>query len=150
GDSAIFDLKQKYGYRNLPLTSFAWFAAGSPIPDPPYSYEGALRWWKLLRGFVPDPSNQADRYYPVEPGYTPGKFPFSGNPVTHTGLVDGLGVSYSFAPGDRRMVLCSGPFSLAAGDTQEVVIGQLAGLGSDRLSSITVMKSTDRFMQDVF
>lgn len=34
----------------------------------------------------------------------------------------------------------SGPFTLAPGDTQEVVYAFVAGLGSDRLSSITHLK----------
>jgi hypothetical protein len=149
-DSAVFDLRRRYGYINLPMTSFSWFAAGSTITDPPFNYEGGLRWWKMLRGFVPDPSTQADRLYPVGPGETPDKFPLSGDPVARRGKLDGLGTAYSFAPGDRRLVMSSGPLQLAAGDTQDIVMGQVAGLGADRLSSISVMKFNDRFVQLTF
>ena len=151
GDSAVFDLKRVYGWKNLPLTSFAYFSSGSPISDPPSGvYEGALRYRKMFRGFVPDPSTSADRYYPYPPGMPESQFPLSGDPVTGTGFVDGLGTSYSMAPGDRRTVIASGPFSLAPGDTQEVVIGYVGGLGSDRLSSVAVMKFNDRFVQNTY
>jgi hypothetical protein len=156
-DSAVFDLKRRYGYKNLPMTAFVYFSAGSPISDPPLanqagaSYEAStLRWWKMLRGYQPDLPSVADRYYPFPPGYTPGPFCLTGDPVKRIGFIDGLGSLYSFGPGDRRIILCSGPFRLAPGDTQEVVVGTVAGLGSDRLSSISVMKFNDRFVQNTY
>lgn len=148
-DSAVFDLKRRYGYKNLPLTSFAYFSAGSGISDPPFTYEGTLRWWRMLQGFVPDPSTSPWRLYPSGP-FPASKYPLSGDPVTGAGFVDGLGTTYSFAPGDRRIVLNSGPFRLAPGDTQEVVVGTVAGLGSDRKSSVAVMKFNDQFVQNTF
>jgi hypothetical protein len=150
-DSVVHDLKEyRHGYAALPMTSFSWFAAGSSISDPPFSYEGALRWWKMLRGFVPDPSTQVDRFYPNPPNEAPGRFPLSGDPVARTGSIDGLGQPWSFPPGDRRLVLSSGPFTLSANDTQDIVVGCVAGLGADRLSSITVMKFNDRFVQNTY
>lgn len=153
GDSAVFDLKRRYGYRNLPLTSFAWFAAGSDISDPPFTREGGLRWWKMLRGFVPYASTTPDVLYPHPPGFPPSFFPLSGGsgkPGVEGEFVDGRGTPFSFSPSDRRITLNSGPFRLAAGDTQEVVVGVVAGLGSDRLSSVKVMKFNDRFVQNTF
>ena len=146
-DVGIFDMKKRTGFKNLPMTSFAYFSAGSGISDPPFSYEGALRWWRMLQGFVPDASTAAWRLYPFPPGMTANKFPLSGDAAKRTGFIDGLGLAYSLAPGDRRIVLNSGPFTLAPGDTQEVVVGTVAGLGSDRLSSVAVMKFNDRFVQ---
>jgi hypothetical protein len=150
GDSALFDFKRVYDMKNLGLTSFAYFSAGSGISDPPFTYEGALRWWRMLQGFVPDASTAPLRYYPHPPGFELSQFPLSGDPVARTGFIDGLGQAYSLAPGDRRIVLNSGPFTMAPGDTQEVVIGTVAGLGSDRLSSVAVMKFNDRFVQNTY
>ena len=144
------------GPNNLPMTAFVYFSAGSPISDPDLanvggaSYASSLQWWRMLRGLRPDLESIPERYYPFPPGITPGPFCLTGDPVTHTGFVDGLGADYSFPPGDRRIILCSGPFSLAPGDTQEVVVGTVAGLGSDRLSSVSVMKFNDRFVQNTF
>ncbi len=149
-DSGVFNLKRVYGKKNLPMTSFAYFSAGSGISDPAFTYEGGLRWWRMLQGYVPDASTAPWRLYPHPPGVTETKFPLSGDPVTKTGFIDGLGTSYSLASGDRRIVLNTGPFSLAPGDTQEVVVGTVAGLGADRLSSINVMKFYDQFVQTTY
>ena len=148
GDSAVFDLRRIYGYKNLPMTSFSWFSAGSPLSDPPRDYTGTLLWYKMLRGYVP--LDGPDEYYPFPPGVTPGPFPLSGDPVAGTGLLDGLGTYWSFAPGDRRMNCSTGPFTLAPGDTQEVVVALVCGLGADRLSSISMMKYNDRFAQSTY
>ncbi len=150
GDSAVFDLKIRHGYKNLPMTGFAYFSAGSPISDPPFTYEGAKRWYRMLQGYVPDASTASLRKFPHPPGVTETFFPLSGDPVTQTGFVDGLGTDYSLAPGDRRLLLMSGPVTMAPGDTQEVVVGVVAGLGSDRLSSVAVMKFNDEFVQNTY
>jgi hypothetical protein len=156
GDTAIFDLKKILGKRNLPMTAFVFFSAGSPISDPALtgqagaSYESTLRWYRMLRGLRPDASTIPERYYPFPPGTTPGPYALAGNPVTQIGNVDGLGLEWSLAPGDRRIILASGPFNLAPGDTQDIVVGTVAGIGSDRLSSVAVMKFNDTFVQNAF
>ncbi len=150
GARAVFNFQYRDGYENLPMTSFVYFSAGSGISDPPFTREGGLRWWKMLRGFVPNASTGPDIYYPHPPGEPLSFFPLNGDPVKRQGFIDGLGTDYSFGPGDRRIALNSGPFRLAPGDTQEVVIGTVAGLGSGRLSSVSVMKFNDRFVQNTF
>ena len=145
GDVAVFDLKYKQDHKNLPMTGFSWFSAGSPISDPPSDYTGGLRWHKMLRGFAP--IDGPDQFYPFPEGTPKSSFPYAGDPVTQTGMVDGLGNDWSFPMGDRRMFLVSGPFSLNPGDTTEVTIGFVAGQGADRYSSISVMKFNDRFTQ---
>ena len=147
GDSGVFDLKRVYNKKNLGMSSFSWFAAGSAISDPAFTYEGGLRWWKMLNGYVPDASTAPWTLYPAPPGSVPTKYPLSGDPVTRKGSVDGLGTTYSFSPGDRRINATTGPFRFAPGDTQEVVVGTVAGIGSDRLSGISVMKFNDRFVR---
>lgn len=149
GESGVFNLRRVYDKKNLPLTSFAYFSAGSPISDPPFSYVGALRWWRMLQGFVPEDA-ATWRLFPHPPGVTPTKFPLAGDPVKKVGFIDGLGTLFSYAPGDRRIVLNTGPFRLLPGEMQEVVVGTVAGLGSDRLSSVSVMKFNDRFVQNTY
>lgn len=149
GDSAVFDLKRVYGKKNLGMTGFSYFSAGAAISDPPRSYtQGTLRWYKMMRGFAP--IDGPDGFYPFPPGVTPNRYPLSGDPVTQTGFVDGLGTSYSFPPGDRRLNLATGPFRLAPGETQEVTVGTVVGLGSDRISSVAVLKFNDRFAQNTY
>jgi len=149
GARAVFNRRYVDGYVNLGMTGFSWFSAGSPISDPPSDYDGGLQWDKMFRGFQPL-SGAVEIPYPFPPGVTPNNFPLAGNPVDQTGLLDGLGALYSFAPGDRRLSMSSGPFQMAPGDTQQVVVAFVAGQGSDRLSSISVMKFNDKFAQQTF
>ncbi len=137
-DSGVYDLHRVYGQANLPMTAWIYFAAGGTYSDPPFSYVGAGQWYNLLRGLTPVTGAPF-----VYPGGTQTKFWLSGDPVAGTGYLDGT----IDAPGDRRMMLSTGPFSMALGDTQEVVVALLAGLGTDRLSSVSVLKSVDEKAQ---
>ena len=139
--TAYFEMKKVTGWKNLPMTSFVPWGPGDPYGEPVNSnYEnGALIWHRVLRGFVPLPGPQ-DHYFVFPPGMTPGPFPFSGDPIRRSGHIDGLGMNYSYRSGDRRAVMNTGQFTLAPGDTQEAVVAVIAGMGSDRLSSIKVVK----------
>jgi hypothetical protein len=149
-DSAVYNFKRVYGKKNLPMTGFAYFSSGSALSDPrPRTYSiGGMRWWKMLRGYAPQ--DGPDVYYPFPPGLAPGPFPLSGDPVSGRGFNDGLGQAYSMTSGDRRMLLTSGPFSLAPGDTNEIVVAVVVGMGADRLSSVAVLKFNDQFAQNTF
>jgi len=154
GDSGVFDLKRVYGRKNLGMSSFAYFSAGSPYSDPPGGasnyLNGSGRWWKMLTGYAPlgDFTTSFDPYDFT--GFSASKFPLSGDPVAQTGWVDGAGTPSSFVTGDRRLLVITGPFSLAPGDTQEVYVGFVVGIGADRLSSVAVMKFNDQFVQNTF
>ncbi|MEK6649798.1 MAG: hypothetical protein AABY75_02385 [Bacteroidota bacterium] len=152
GDSAMFGFIRRAGWKNLPMTAFVYSSYGSPQePYPPYYPITTGRWWKMLRGFQPLGSlTTADQYYASPPGVAPSKFTLSGDPVAGTGWLDGMGQSYSFPAGDRRIVLSSGPFAFAPGDTQEIYMSLVAGLGGDRISSVAVMKYNDRYVQSAF
>jgi hypothetical protein len=150
-DTAVFDLKKKPRFKNLAMYAFDWFAASNTTAsDPAFTYEGALRWWKLLRGFIPNASTAQDIPYPGPPGSPATRFPLAGDPFKGTGSLDGLGTTYSSQPGDRRLVLSTGPFLLSPRDTQEVTMGVVAGLGGDRLSSVAVMKANDAAVQTTY
>ncbi|MBX2992946.1 MAG: T9SS type A sorting domain-containing protein [Bacteroidetes bacterium] len=142
GDTGIYNFRRWQGRRNLSMTSFAYFASGNPYVDPPPSYNGALQWWKLLRGFLPN--WQLDLHYPHPPGEPVSFFPLNGDPVHGTGFIDGAGTTYSYILGDRRIIVNTGPFRLAPGDTQEVIMANTGGIGADRLSSISAMKAHAR------
>lgn len=152
-DYAIFDLKKVGpGKINLPMTSFAYFSAGSAISDPPLKiYDGTLQWYNMIRGFTP--TNDITNYTPYIAGAglgagQPTIFPLSGDPVANTGDVDGQGTNFAY--GDRRMFQSSGPFTMTRGDTQEVVVALVGGLGGDNLSSISALKSTDDVAQKLY
>lgn len=142
---AIFGLKKRPGFRNLPMTTFAFFVGGGTDQDPTRGgpYNGTLQWWNLLRGYKPRPENPPAPWTDPTNNNAVTKFRVPGDPVTGEGWLDDV-------PGDHRIVMASGPVTLAVGDTQEVVVAAMAGLGSDRLSSVSVLKFTDRFAQEAF
>ena len=152
-DSAIFNLKWRRGYKYVhppdkPMTTFVYFAAGGAWGDPDLRDPlGTPQWYNLMRGFLPRPPYPQGLPFPANVGGTlaggVGTYLLSGDPVTGTGLVDGV----AEGPGDRRIACVHGPFNMALNDTAEVVIALLGGIGSNNLTSISVLKFTDRFVQ---
>lgn len=66
--------------------------------------------------------------------------PISGDPESGTGWYEGSGWPGGYNPGDRYYAVSSGPFTLAPGDTQEVVIALFMAIGTDHLNSVTELK----------
>ncbi|MBR9979056.1 MAG: hypothetical protein KFH87_13305 [Bacteroidetes bacterium] len=143
GDSAVYNFGIRAGYRNLPVSTFAFYINGSSIYRDPtlrqpigsqmmYFYQLG-RLWNGGRYIDPTTGNEVT-------------VALAGDPLTGDGWVDGIINS----PGDRRFLMTAGPFTLAVGDTQEVVVSSIVGLGSDRLNSIKVLKFFDRFAQLAF
>ena len=144
---AIFNDGLRPGYKNLPMTAFVYFAAGSAISDPELGeYIGTQQWYNLLRGFQPqdDVENPVPYTNPLTNADT--KFTLDGDPTRATGWNDGV----PLPAGDRRIVLATGPFEMALGDTQEVVVALLGAISSDRLRSVSKLKFTDQFVQDAY
>jgi len=154
GDSGVFFLKRYAGKKNLGMTSISFNSAGPCFEcEFPYNeYErGTARAWAMLHGYAPI-GRLNDPFYPFPgpPGYAATQFPFSGDPVSQTGFIDGLGTTYSFAPGDRRIQVNTGPVRMAPGDTVEVLLAVVGGMGGDRLSSVTAMKQNVRSAQEAY
>lgn len=148
-DTAIFDLHKFGGSKNLGMTAFSFFLniPGSPFTDPDLNNpDGTPQWYNLMTGRV------AHTGSPFDTSVTGGsKYCFPGDPTTgasspHTFI----GPDAVSSPTDVRMCLISGPFTMAPGDTQQVVVAALAGLGSDYLSSVTVLKSNDDIAQSAY
>jgi hypothetical protein len=147
-DTAAFDMRRVRGWKNLRMSSAMKWASGDPYSEPYGSAYAQVvgQWWKVLRGYLA--RDGSDQLWPSGP-YPPSKFPESGDPVNGTGWLDGMGVLYSFAGGDQRIIPAVGPFSLAPGDTQEVVIALAGGIGADRLSSISAMREAVQVAQSM-
>jgi hypothetical protein len=146
-DTAIFDMQKRPGYKNLPMTAFFAHVTGDNYSDPPYTLNGSWQWYSFFLGLPPTPQPPPFPA-PIKDPIT-GKatsYWFSGNPVAGTGWLDGV----LDPPSDRRILQMSGPFNMAVGDTQEVVIGVVGGLGSDRLASVTAMKFNAKTAQTSF
>ena len=155
-DTAIFDLKYRPGYINLPMTSFGYFAAGSPIDDPDLGeYESTKKWYNMINGYKPTDNLANPTPYTHGAGSNVDestKFPLDGDPFNGTGDLDGTGKN--LPPGDRRMLLPSGPFTLMPGDTQEVVVGVVVGIieqaGGDNVNAVFQMQLNDDYAQFVY
>lgn len=137
-DSAVFDGSRLYGKKNLPMTSFIYFAGGDYYLGDPASGSqyGGHELYNFMRGLYGLPGTPFVDYITGKPT----SFVLSGDPVTKQGWIDGL----QLPPGDRRMMSSVGPFQLAASDTQEVVfaeIGAGADNGADHIAAITYLKN---------
>ena len=144
GDTAIFLGRRTSGYRNIRMTAFVLFAVEpATYSDPVSGAGGEINWYRLMNGCPAYPG--ALFLDPMSGQKT--KFCVPGDPVSGSGWVDG---TYGLSPGDRRMMLSSGPFTLANGDTQEIVLAHLCAQGADRLSSIGLLKSAADQVKSVF
>ncbi len=148
-DSAIviappFHFQYIHGKKNLPMTAAYFFVNGDAnFGDPPQGdITGSTQFYNFFNG------NYGLSGLPfINPiNNLPTKFAFSGDPVTGTGWLDGV----ALPPGDRRQGMASGPFTMAPGDTQQVVVAEMvAGAipGVDRLSAISLVKFYDQTAQ---
>ena len=133
-DTAYVSGVPRPGYKNLPMTAFNKYINGTD----PRNYAQSYQYMKGLDAVV---GSGAPYINPFTGQVT--TFVMSGDPVAGTGWLDAN-------PSDRRFMLCSGPFTMAPGDTQEVVFGIIIGQGTDRLNSISVLKQFDAEAQKIF
>ena len=80
------------------------------------------------------------------------KFAFPGDPVTGQAwseVNNGTAVPVN-APGDRRLVVHTGPFTMNNGDVQDIVFGIVYARGASNLGSITALRSADRLAQRAY
>ncbi len=117
-------------YRNLPMSSFAKYINGT---DP----QNKTETYNYMQGLNADGSDYTDDQGVVT------TFHFAGDPVTGIGSLD-------FDPADRRFMVTTGPFDFAPGDSTEILAAIVVGQGSDRLSSITLMKEIDASAQRIY
>ena len=140
-DSAIINFKWRNGYKysnQKPMSSFIYYATNGTWWDPAFTYTGTQEFYNIMRGFLPDPYYPASDPFPSDVAdYTNyGVYLLSGDPVAGTGKIDGL----FDGPGDRRIVSVSGPFHLSLGQSAEVVVALVSGLGNSYLNSVTKLK----------
>ncbi|MDD8017556.1 MAG: T9SS type A sorting domain-containing protein [Bacteroidota bacterium] len=133
-----------HGKKNLGMTAFNFFInSNSTYADPRLNDpRGTTEWYNLMKGLV---GRTGAAYVNPTTGQTT-RYVMSGDPVKNKGWIEGQ----IAPPGDRRMALCSGPFTMANGDTQEIVVAGIVGQGSNRLSSISVLKFYDQIAQAAY
>lgn len=140
-DSAKFDGKWRHGYKNLPMTAFALYinTATYPWRDPQQGVPaGSIEFYNYMQGLVWDGSPFIDPHTGQQV-----IFVLTGDPETKTGWYEGTGWPGGPSAGDRRHVMSSGPFNMAPGDTQEVVVGIVIAVGTNNVNSVTALKRKD-------
>ncbi len=147
-DSAIVNGKKiGPGFINLPMTAFYYFANGDAnVTDPKQSsIEGSDQFYNFFQGRVGLTGKMFVN--PITGDST--TYVLSGDPQANTGWLDGNVI----AAGDRRIGLASGPFNMAASDTQEIVVAEIAAgavAGIDRLAAVGILKYYDKTAQTVY
>ena len=131
------------GKKNLQMSSFAFYINGdATYTDPADETEGYFYLQGLRKDGSAYPNEIAGDLYDQ-------RFCFYGDPtVTHsnTNPVDGNYASSA----DRRFLMSVGPFTMAAGDSQEVVFGIFHAAGGDALSSVSYLKEIDALAQTAY
>ena len=142
GDSAIFEGQWIQDFKNLPMTAHYFFINPDAVYRDPTQgqYSGTLEWYNYMQGRV----GTTGQIFPIPPQLGGGEtvFALAGDPVARTGWVDGL----QHAADDRRAGMASGPFDMAPGDVQEIVVAEIAAGGFDpvdRLGAVSLLKFYD-------
>ncbi|MBK7500984.1 MAG: hypothetical protein IPI19_18370 [Ignavibacteriales bacterium] len=128
------------GKINLPMTAAYYFANGDAnIGDPPQGeIDGSREFYNFFQGKF---GVSGAPFIDLATG-NPTTYALNGDPQARTGWLDGV----QLPAGDRRQGSASGPFNMAPGDTQEVVVAEIvAGAipGVDRLSALGLLKFYD-------
>jgi len=121
-------------FKNLPMTSFMKFDCGGDVYVDPNDEAEA---YNYLSGWLRDGSPIIN---PVTGLWT--KYVNPGDPNLNINNADAIWVD-SDDPGgcgDKRMLMGSGPFTLHAGDSAEIVIALLHAQGTNAKNSVTLLK----------
>lgn len=125
--------------RNLPLTSYMFYIQSDPTIGDPNTAQQA-RWYQ--EGGL-DASGA-----PIVPGdwgiggtdNPDSNYFYNGDPVAGTGWLDNT-------PADKRFMVNTGPFQLAARDTQDVVVAYIVSRGGDAIGSVRQLFLEDQLAQ---
>ncbi len=139
-DSALLNFSFIKGKKNLPVSSITYTSNLNRIPA--QNASGADGIANALKGLATNP------LIPVLDPQTskPLNFWSPGDPAQQSGWIDGV----REPAGTRTLFVSSGPFSMAIGDTQEIVVGLTVGRGNDRLSSVKNLKFNNKIAQEYY
>ena len=139
GETAFMFGRDIPDMRNLSMTSFTKYINGDPVYEDPETADQA---YNYMSGLMPDGSD-----FPfIASGGT--KFVHPGDPTLDTGPTDTEYVDEDLhPPDDRRFLMNAGPFTMAPGDSQEVVFGIMHAAAGGPLDSYLYLKEVDALAQ---
>ena len=129
------NLKIKVGFKRTGNSVFGNFY--EPVPEPGFPinnnqiYNVLSGLWRFGQSWINPITNQ------------PTKFAYSGDPVTGSGWI------YP-GEGDMMSMQSGGPFTMNPGDTQSIIIAQVISRGSSNLNSITKLRETADYVQQIY
>lgn len=150
-DTALVNGMKIPGFKNRGMDAFFFFVNehDTPYSDPDLDdyATGTLYFYNLMQGRI----GATGQFFPIPESIGGGvtNFPLAGNPITGEGYVDGILKEAA----DRRYGMTSGPFTLASGDTQEVVVAQIVGGGIggvNNIQAVSLFKTYDAVAQDAY
>jgi hypothetical protein len=148
-DSALFQYRWIKGYKNQKLTAFNlyntdlyWQCDPVILNADYYSFFNGKTFEPYCHHYLIDIINPLDGI--------PTNIMCPGDPVSGTGWYEGDGWPNGLGPGDKKILIGSGPITMAPGDTQEVAIAIIAARGSDNLQSIVELRKTAKTVQDFY
>lgn len=162
-ESAIFNFSTRGGFKNLPMTSCAMHMTGlgdginEPIGIHSYFF------WNVARGYQPTQLGSGkDTIYSSTPWLDhekkPTRFMYYGDPVSHSGWIASRPNHYwyesptmgDYVGGDLRFYMNMGPFSMALGDTQEVVVAMIASPAPTSAENATWLKNRAKYVRTIY
>ena len=162
-ESANFNFGHRAGFKNLHMTSFCAHMTG--LGDP-FSAPIGVRsyfYWNVARGYRPSffglGQDTIISYTPIlDQQNKPSKFMYSGDPVSRTGWtayhpspnITFLSNNGDFWGGDLRFYMNMGPFTMALGDTQEVVIAMIASPAPTSAENATWLKNRAKYVRAIY
>ncbi|MHB2155080.1 T9SS type A sorting domain-containing protein [Calditrichota bacterium GD2] len=155
-DIGYKNLNPLNGFKNLPMTSFVYWASGGSLADPPLGViDYTLQMYNMLNGYIPTNDLKYPTPYVAGSGPNAGqptKFPLSGDPINDPqglfGDVDGRG--WNMGPSDRRFMMNTGPFTLRPDESQEIILAIIGGLERDRLGAVKQVKNIVNYLRAAY
>ncbi|MBI2416485.1 MAG: hypothetical protein HYV28_00970, partial [Ignavibacteriales bacterium] len=143
-DSAIVNGHWIKSKTNLPMTSIGFIIGGSAYYSDPVQgdYIGAKQVYNMMSGKIWNGRDTANPIYNQA-----GTCVLTGDPETRTGEWEG---STGLAAGDRRVMLNTGKFDLASGDSLEVIYAIALARGTSNYNSVTELKKYAQRLHGVF
>ncbi|MDP2887162.1 MAG: T9SS type A sorting domain-containing protein [Ignavibacteria bacterium] len=152
-DRGIFDFGIQQSKKNLAMASFLLNPTGDALSESGYNVR-SYWYWNVARGVQPFDRNNISVAPWRDPSQQPTKFMYAGDPISKTGWIDGLakfwGGGYSLAAGYRRIMLSTGPFTMALGDAQEVVLAMIASAAPTGVENVTWLRNRTKYLQGIY
>ena len=159
-ESGTFNFGRRSGFKNLRMTSSLVHITG--VGDGLNDRGTGSRtyfYWKVARGFLPfsNTSYDVDSLWSFGPildnDNRSTKYMYYGDPVAGTGWLASkprAGMSGFERGGDSRLFMNTGPFAMALGDTQEVVIAMIASSFWTAADNVTWLRNTAKFIRGIY